>query len=72
VHNEVYSDYTGEAIDRFYAEKEGRADSKQFVAENNRETLAQVFTDVRYKKADNIHFSKVFLKVLSDQGFMNQ
>jgi nitroreductase len=72
VHNEVYSDYTGEALDRFYAEKEGRADSKQFVAENNRETLAQVFTDVRYKKADNIHFSKVFLKVLSDQGFMNQ
>jgi nitroreductase len=72
VHNEVYSDYTGEALDRFYAEKEGRADSKQFIAENNRETLAQVFTDVRYKKADNIHFSKVFLKVLSDQGFMNQ
>jgi nitroreductase len=71
IHNEVYSDYSENDIRRFYAEKEGRADSKQFVAENNKETLAQVFTDVRYKKADNIHFSKLLLQVLKDQGFMN-
>jgi hypothetical protein len=55
----------------YYKEKEGRKDSQQFVNENNKETLAQVFTDVRYKKADNIHFSKILLQVLNDQGFMN-
>ena len=72
VHNEIYKDYTEESIIRFYSEKEGRNDSKQFVAENNKETLAQVFTDVRYKKADNVHFSNILLRVLKDQGFMEQ
>ena len=72
IHSEIYKDYTEEDINFFYAEKEARADSKQFVAENNKETLAQVFTDVRYKKADNVHFSKILLQVLKEQGFMNQ
>jgi len=40
------------------------------VTENNKESLAQVFTDIRYKKADNIYFSKIFLQVLKDQGYM--
>jgi hypothetical protein len=56
IHNEVYLDYTSEAIDSFYNEKERRCDSQQYVNENNKETLAQVFTDVRYKKTDNVYF----------------
>jgi nitroreductase len=72
VHKEVYKDYTEENINMFYREKESRSDSEQFVAENKKKTLAQVFTDVRYKKADNIHFSKLLLQLLKDQGFMNQ
>lgn len=70
VHNEFYRDYTDESIDRYYGEKENRCDSKQFIKENNRETLAQVFTDVRYKKTDNEYFSKLILQVLKDQGFL--
>jgi nitroreductase len=70
VHNETYKDYTEENIREYYSEKEGRRDSMQFVAENNKKTLAQVFTDVRYKKADNVLFSKILLQVLDDQGFM--
>ncbi|MBP8959951.1 MAG: nitroreductase family protein [Bacteroidales bacterium] len=72
IHNETYKDYSPEDIDRFYNEKEKRADSLQFIEENNKETLAQVFTDVRYRKEDNILFSKTLLKVLEDQGFMSQ
>lgn len=72
IHNEVYRDYSDEEIERFYSEKENRSDSKQFVEENNKETLAQVFTDIRYKKDDNVYFSKMLLQVLHDQGFMNQ
>ncbi len=72
VHNETYHDYSDEDIVSYYREKEERSDSVKFVKENNKETLAQVFTDVRYKKADNIHFSKTLLQVLKDQGFMNQ
>ncbi|MBA4323105.1 MAG: NADPH-dependent oxidoreductase [Odoribacter sp.] len=72
VHDEVYKNYTEESINRYYSGKEERSDSKQFIAENNKETLAQVFTDVRYKKSDNIHFSKILLQVLKEQGFMEQ
>ena len=72
VHNEIYQDYTDDSIGGFYFEKENRNDSKQFIAENNKETLAQVFTDVRYTKSDNVHFSRILLQVLKDQGFMEQ
>jgi nitroreductase len=72
VHTETYHDYSAGDIDELYAEKEKREDSLQFIAENSKKTLAQVFTDVRYKKADNIHFSKAFLEVLKKQGFMEQ
>ncbi len=72
VHIEEYSDYSDNDIETCYSEKESRPDSRQFIAENGKNTLAQVFTDVRYKKDDNIFFSKTLLKVLEDQGFMNQ
>jgi nitroreductase len=72
LHFETYKDYSPEMIEDFYNDKEQRKDSQLFVKENNKETLAQVFTDVRYKKEDNIHFSNMFLQVLTEQGFMNQ
>ncbi len=71
VHYEKYKDYSKEDIDEIYAEKESLESTKALLKENEKETLAQVFTDNRYKKADNIHFSKVFMKVLEDQGFLN-
>lgn len=70
VHNNVYSDYSEAGIRHLYGPKEALPANKQFVAENNKETLAQVFTDIRYKKADNEHFSNVFFEVLKKQGFM--
>lgn len=70
VHNETYKNYTSEQIDKLYKAKENLEENKTFVKENNKETLAQVFTDVRYKKADNEHFSNVLLSVLKKQGFM--
>ncbi len=72
VHHETYTDYSDTKLEEYYREKEGRDDSKKFIAENSKETLAQVFTDVRYKKPDNIFFSNTLLQVLKDQGFMNQ
>lgn len=70
IHKEEYSDYTVQDIDRYYKEKENRQDSQLYIKENNKETLAQVFTDIRYKKEDNIAFSAILLQVLKDQGFM--
>ncbi len=70
VHYEKYQDFTEEKIDAIYAEKEAREDNKQFIIENDKETLAQVFTDVRYTKVNNEHFSGVLYNVLKKQGFI--
>jgi nitroreductase len=72
VHFEEYLDYSKRDIDRIYAEKEELESNKKFITENKKETLAQVFTDVRYKKTDNVYFSLEYLKVIQEQGFMNQ
>lgn len=69
VHYETYQDYTPTDIDNIYHEKESSEKYKQFITENNKETLAQVFTDVRYTKANNEHFSKELVEVLKEQGF---
>ena len=70
VHQEVYTDYTSASIDALYHDKEELEVNKQFVRENDKKTLAQVFTDVRYTKANNEYFSDVLLKVLKGQGFL--
>lgn len=70
IHTETYQDYTPDSIDRLYHSKEELEVNKQFVKENGKETLAQVFTDVRYTKKNNEYFSEVLLKVLKEQGFL--
>jgi nitroreductase len=70
IHSEVYRDYSNDDIDSYYREKERREDSLAFARENNKENLAQVFTDVRYTKKDNETFSEILLQVLKDQGYM--
>jgi len=71
VHYETYHDFTSTDIDELYAEKENSEFYKQFVAENNKETLAQVFTDIRYSRENNEFFSNKFLEVLKEQGFLS-
>ncbi len=63
-HSETYHTPTDNEIQQLYAPKEALPENQKFVAENNKKTLAQVFTDVRYTKANNEHFSKVSLDFL--------
>lgn len=70
MHNEMYTDYTPESIDRFYAEKEALPENEEFVRINNKQTLAQVFTDCRYTKKDNEALSKGLMEALKAQGFV--
>lgn len=70
IHQEAYEDYTPEKIDDFYAEKENLEVNKEFVRINNVETLAQVFTDIRYTKKDCETMSKGLLDALKNQGFL--
>lgn len=70
VHQESYQDYTAESIDDFYHEKESLPENRHFVAINHKQTLAQVFTDLRYTRKDNETMSQGLLEALRRQGFL--
>ena len=70
VHNETYKPYTAEAIDEYYGHKEALEENREFVRINKKETLAQIFTDIRYTRRDNIAMSEGMLKALRRQGFL--
>ena len=70
VHEETYRPYTPERIDRFYTPKEQLAENRHFVEINHKQTLAQVFTDLRYTRADNEAMSQTLVKALRRQGFL--
>ena len=71
IHEERYEDYTPERIDRFYTAKEQLPENQEFVRINNKETLAQIFTDIRYTRKDNEAMSAGLLKALKIQGFLD-
>ena len=70
IHEETYDDYTPERINQFYAYKESLAENKHFVEINHKETLAQVFTDLRYTRKDNEAMSEGLMEALKSQGFI--
>lgn len=70
VHVETYKDYTPQDIDDYYNDKEQLAENLEFVRINQKETLAQVFTDIRYTKKDNEAMSEGLLQTLKRQGFI--
>ena len=70
VHREIYHDYTADDINRYYQLKESLEENQNSCKINNKETLAQIFTDIRYTKKDNEAMSAGLLEVLRKQGFM--
>jgi FMN reductase (NADPH) len=72
VHYEKYTNYTTQTIHEIYKEKEASTLTKELLKINGKKTLAQIFTDNRYTKKDNLIFSQKYLEVLKLQGFLNQ
>jgi len=70
VHSERYNDYMGKDIDTYYYEKEHLPENQHFVRINQKETLAQVFTDIRYTRKDNEAMSRTLIETLVRQGFL--
>ena len=70
VHEERYNDYLAKDIDNFYKNKEELEENRNFVRINHKETLAQVFTDIRYTRKDNEAISDTLLDTLRRQGFL--
>ncbi len=69
VHQETYRDYTPQDIDTYYGEKESLPENRHFVEINKKQTLAQVFADIRYTRKDNEALSGGLLEALKKQGF---
>lgn len=70
IHEETFHDYSAADIDKAYAYKEQLDENKEFVKINNKQTLAQVFTDCRYTKADCEAMSETLLEALRKQRFL--
>jgi len=70
IHIEKYHEYSPVAIDKIHKEKECLASTLELLRINAKETLAQIFTENRYKRSDNRFFSRAFINVLEKQGFM--
>ena len=70
IHQETYQCYTPEMIDEYYGAKEALEENKHFVEINHKETLAQVFTDIRYTQKDNEVMSEGLIAALKQQGFL--
>ena len=70
LHNETYQDYTPQRIDEFYTTKEALPENQHFVEINHKQTLAQVFTDLRYTRHDNEAMSEGMIEALRKQGFI--
>ena len=70
VHQETYHDYLAMDIDTYYNYKENLEENRNFVKMNHKETLAQVFTDIRYTRKDNEVLSESLRETLKKQGFL--
>lgn len=70
VHLETYNDYMGQDIDTYYKYKEELEENRHFVEINHKETLAQIFTDIRYTRKDNEAMSEGLIDALIRQGFL--
>lgn len=71
VHYEKYTDYSEKSINQLYKEKELHQNTLKLLEENQLPNLARIFTEKRYKKADNEYFATVITKVLKEQGFLS-
>lgn len=69
-HDETYRKDSREEVVNLFKAKDELADNKKYVEENAKETLAQVFTDIRYSESVNTAVSESFLTLLKEKGFL--
>ena len=72
VHYEQYRNYTSAEIDELWAEREASELTRKLLADNGLPNLAQIFTQRRYVREDNLAISRAYLELLKEKGFLNQ
>lgn len=70
LYDEKYPAFTDEEILRLYATKDDYPANRRFIEENGKESLAQVFTDIRYPRSMNESVSEALFEYLKNYGFL--
>ena len=66
-HAGQYNDYSPSDIARIYGPKEALPENLEFVRVNGKESLAQVYTDLRYTRADNERLSCLYAEFIDPE-----
>lgn len=69
-HDEIYRKDSREEVIELFKTKDEFPDNRKFVDENGKESLAQVFTDIRYPESVNTAVSESFIAILKEKGFL--
>lgn len=70
VHREKYRHDSDQEIMQLFKSKDEFEPNKKYVEENHKNSLAEVFTDIRYTAEANRIFSEKFMKHLADKKFI--
>ena len=71
VHNEKYHDYSDQEINEIHRIREEFPFNQEMVRVNGTENLAQIFTQIRYPRKDNVAISQALLEFVEQAGMMN-
>lgn len=69
-HDETYRKDSREEVIELFKAKDEFPDNAKFVEENGKQSLAQVFTDIRYPESVNTAVSESFMAILKEKGFL--
>lgn len=70
MHEEKYRDDSDSDIMELFRVKDEFPENKEFVKLNNKDSLASIFTDIRYPLEMNETVSKSFFNLLKNKGFI--
>lgn len=71
VHHGRYHHYTDDDINEIHRIREEFPFNQEMVRVNKTENLAQIFTQIRYPKKDNVAISQALLEFVEQAGMMN-
>lgn len=69
LHEEMYRKDSDNKVKEYFNNKENLEENKNFVKENDKNSLASVFTDIRYPKSTNEAVSKSFKSLIEEKKF---
>ncbi len=72
MHLEKYREDSDEEIMELFRVKDEDETNRKFVEENQKKSLAEIFTDIRYPESVNLQVSESFMKLMEEKGFRNE